>query len=114
MSFGSMNVFIEILSTLVSTDSEGFSIGGDTVLANIRAYKEERHGNEKWSNRASFSNASALFRFRTIPGLTVTNKHIIVCNGERYNITSVEDVKGRGMYIEILGSLEEAGQNSKI
>ncbi len=114
MSFGSMNVFIEILSTLVSTDSEGFSIGGDTVLANIRAYKEERHGNEKWSNRASFSNATALFRFRTIPGLTVTNKHTIVCDGDRYNIISVEDIKGRRMYIEILASLEEVDHNSQI
>ncbi len=109
MSFGSMNVFIKILSLLASTDSEGFNISGDTVLANVRAFKEERHGNEKWSNRASFSNATALFRFRTIPGLTVTNKHIIICNGERYNITSVEDVKGRGMWIETLASIEEAG-----
>ncbi|MHB1154508.1 MAG: head-tail adaptor protein [Eubacteriales bacterium] len=109
MSFGSMNVFIKILSPITSTDSEGFNIGEETVLANVRAFKEERHGNEKWANRASFSNASALFRFRVIPGLAVTNKHIIFCNGERYNITSVEDVKSRGMWIETLASIKEAG-----
>ncbi len=32
-----------------------------------------------------------------------TNKHIIICDGNRYNIYSVENVKNKGMYLEILG-----------
>jgi hypothetical protein len=34
--------------------------------------------------------------------LTVTTDHIIMTGGETFDITSVEDVKGRGMYIEVL------------
>ena len=37
-----------------------------------------------------------------IPGTTITTDHILYCNGEKFDITSVEDVKGRGMYIEVL------------
>ena len=51
---------------------------------------------------AAFSEATDLFRFRCIPGLTVTTDHILVCEDGRFEITSVEDVKGRGMYTEVL------------
>ena len=37
-----------------------------------------------------------------IPDLTVTTAMVIVCGDSRFEITSVEDVKGRGMYIEVL------------
>ncbi len=101
-----MNTFVDIVSTQPVKDSEGFAIKGDTVLASIRAYKEDRHGSESWANRAAFSKASALFRFRKIPGLEITTSLVLVCADGRYNIVSVEDVKGRGMYIEALAEKE--------
>ena len=102
MSFGKMNVRISIAEETVIKDAEGFATKTDNILASIHAYREGRHGSQKWVNRAAFSEATDLFRFRTIPGLTVTTEHVILCNGERYEITSVEDVKGRGMYLEVL------------
>ena len=74
----------------------------DTIVASVRAYKEDRHGNEKWANRATFSEATALFCFRKIPDIPVSTKMVIACSDGRYEITSVEDVKGKGMYIEVL------------
>jgi len=68
----------------------------------VRAYKKERHGTEKWANMAAFSTATALFRFRKIPGLTVDASFAIVCEDSRYRIISAEDVRGRGMYVEVL------------
>lgn len=109
MSFGKMNVFIAIVSTASAIDAAGFGTKTDTVLTSVRAYREERHGSERWANRAVFSTASTLFRFRRIPNLTVTGAHSILCNGERFNITSVEDVKGRGMYVEVLCEKVTAG-----
>ena len=102
MSFGKINIFIDLITTEPIKDDEGFVKTGDSVLARLRAYKEERHGNEKWANRAAFSTAASLFRFRVIPGITVTTAMFIICKGERYNIVSVEDVKERNMYIETL------------
>jgi head-tail adaptor len=102
MSYGKMNQFIEILSTAPTKDAEGFANPGDTVLANVRAYREDRHGNERWANMAAFSAATSLFRFRAIPGLTVDTSLFIVCGGARFRILSAEDVKGRGMYVEVL------------
>lgn len=102
MSFGKMNAFIEIIKVIPAQDGEGFSAPHDEVLANIRAYKEERHGNEKWANRAAFSSATALFCFRKIPDLDVNPSLVIICDGKRYEIHSVEDVRNRGMYIEVL------------
>ena len=102
MSFGKMNVFIDIVQKKVTTDDEGFKVETDEVLASVRAYREGRHGSEKWANRAAFSSATDLFRFRVIPGLEVTTDMVVVCGAGRFQISSVEDVKGRGMYLEVL------------
>ncbi len=108
MSFGKMNSFIEIVSAKNVTDSEGFSKRKETILANVRAYKEERHGNKVWANMAAFSEATALFRFRKIPGVNITTKLLILHDGVRYDIVSVENVKGKNMYIEVLVKKSEA------
>ena len=102
MSFGKLNTFISIVQSRLVKDSEGFTIETNKSVATVRAYREGRHGTEKWANRASFSDATDLFRFRSIPGVTVTTAMVIVCDGTKFDITSVEDVKGRGMYIEVL------------
>lgn len=97
-----MNTFIDIISSIPIKDEEGFATKGDNILASVRAYKENRHGSERWTNMASFSTASSLFRFRKISGLKVTTEMVIVCDDGRYQILSVEDVRGRGMYVEVL------------
>ena len=102
MSFGKMNTFIDIIEKVTINDSEGFSTEIDNIVATIRAYREGRHGTEMWANRATFSEATDLFRFRCIPGVTITTAMLIVCENGRFEITSVEDVKGRGMYTEVL------------
>ena len=103
MSFGKMNTFAEITEIRNVKDSEGFSSKRETVLAFIRVYREGRHGSEKWANMATYSTATDLFRFRVIPNVTVTTEMRILCDGHIFEITSVEDVKGRGMYLEVLG-----------
>jgi len=108
MSFGKMNVQVSIVMESVTKDAEGFATKTNSILTSIHAYREGRHGSQKWVNRAAFSEATDLFRIRTIPGVTVTTEHVILCDGERYEITSVEDVKGRGMYLEILGKRIDA------
>jgi hypothetical protein len=93
---------VDIVQTTITKDAEGFATSTDTVLASIRAYREDRHGSERWANMAAFSDASALFRFRKIPELTVTTEHALVCADGRYRIISIEDVRLRGMYYEAL------------
>ena len=97
-----MSVRISIAEEMVMKDAEGFATKTDNTLASIHAYREGRHGSQKWVNRASFSEATDLFQFRVIPGLAVTTAHMILCDDDRFEITSVEDVKGRGMYLEVL------------
>lgn len=109
MSFGKMKALIDIVEKITVKDSEGFSTEIDNILASVRAYREGRHGNEKWANRATFSEASDLFRFRCLPGITVTTAMLVVCENTRFEITSVEDVKGRGMYIEVLAKEVKSG-----
>ena len=111
MSFGKMNSFIDIISNAPVKDADGFVTQGDTVLASVRAYKEDRNGSERWANRAVFSEATVLFRFRKIPGVEVSPAQFIVCEEKRYRITSAEDVRGRGMYVECLCELVEGSVN---
>ena len=102
MSYGRMNTLISIVREVVTKDSEGFATKTDQVIASVFAYREGRHGSQKWVNRAAFSEATDLFRLRVIPSLTVTTAHVILCGDDHFEITTVEDVKGRGMYIEVL------------
>ena len=102
MALGRMNTFIDITGVEPTKDAEGFVTQSDIVVASVRAYVEDRHGSVAWRNRAAFSEATALFRFRVIPGVTVTTANVIVCGGDRYKILSVEDVKRRNMYYEVL------------
>jgi head-tail adaptor len=107
MSFGKMTERIDIVSTAPSKDAEGFAALGDEVVASVRAYREERHGGERWANMAAFSEATAMFRFRAVPGVEITASHSITCKGRRYRIISAEDVRGRGMYVEVMAELLE-------
>ena len=102
MSYGRMNTPISIVQEVVTKDKEGFATKTDNILVSIHAYREGRHGSQKWVNRAAFSEATDLFRFRAIPGLTICAAHVILCGDARFSITSVEDVQGRGMYLEVL------------
>ena len=103
-----MKGFSDNVGTRQVKDSEGFTHSEDEVLASIRIYREGRHGSERWANLAAFSEATDLFRFRCIPRLTVTTDHILVTENGRYDIVSVENVKGRGMYTEVLAKRSES------
>lgn len=102
LSIGRMGTFIDIVEQKKALDSEGFSSLQDVTVASVRAYREGRHGSEKWANMAVFSEATDLFRFRCIPGLTITTAMALVCGGERFQIISVENVRGKGMYLEVM------------
>jgi hypothetical protein len=95
-----MNEPITILHIVTSKDTDGFAQSSDVVLARVHAYHEQRHGNIKWANRAAFSEATALFRFRVIPGVAVEPLLIIESAGRRFEALSVEVL--RGMYVEAL------------
>ena len=48
MSFGKMNTFISIVEKQFTQDKDGFKTETDVTVAEVRAYREGRHGSEKW------------------------------------------------------------------
>lgn len=102
MSFGKMRTEISIYKRFTDIDKEGFKKEAEAPIAVMRGYREDRHGNESWRNRAAYSSATTLFRFRSIPGLKITPELYIYSEGDDFNIISVENVRNRGMYIEAL------------
>ena len=102
MSYGSMNRMADIIAERTDNDSEGFATKSGATLAVVHAYREGRHGSYRWANLAAFSDATDLFRFRAIPELPVEPGMFILYGDERFLIVSVDNVKGRGMYTEVL------------
>ena len=94
--------FITIVKPAVTADTEGFGSKVDVTQAQTRAYREGRHGSRKWANRAAFSEATDLYCFRVIPNLTITTDMQLLDGNLRWEITSVENIKGRNMYVECL------------
>lgn len=107
MALGAMTRKAAIVRYSKATDQDGFSVEAEETVAAIRCYREGRHGSERWASLAAFTEATDLFRFRRIPGVAVDETMTIVCEGSRYRILSVEDAKGRGMYVEALAKRSE-------
>jgi head-tail adaptor len=97
-----MGTPIELLRPAITTDAEGFQTVSYTPIAKVRCYMEYRNATEKWANRAAFSNAGLLLRFRHIPGLDVTTDLCVRTPKHIYSISAAENVRSRGMYWEVL------------
>ena len=105
-----MNDFIDIIERRVDKDAEGFGSGDDVILASIRAAKSYASMNEKGANDATFAVQTATFKFRRIAGLPVHPDMFIVDAAGRYNITAVNEVSGRGMYLTVTATLVTASE----
>ena len=103
MNYRQFNTHIEIVRTVIEKDGDGFSLESDIVLANVRAYREKKHGSKFWASKvAVFARADVLFQLRRIPGLELDTTMVIVCGRKRHEILHVDDDRGRGMYIDVL------------
>jgi hypothetical protein len=106
MGVSQMDVFIQVIAREPVKDAEGFGTQQDIVLFSGRAYKSVTEGgSERWRNEAVFSEELTSFRLRCVPGLKITTEHFIVDEDGRYNITKVDNVSGRGMYVNLTASL---------
>ncbi len=98
---GKFTAQIKIVSSVRLKDADGFAKDNNRTLAVVRAHIDRKNASEVWANRAAFSDASVLFRVRRIPGVDLRTDYKIIYNGTEYNIVSVEDIRGRGMYYDI-------------
>lgn len=106
MSYGKMSVFISIQKKTIGKDADGFPEILYSEPIRIRAYKEDKNGSRKWANFAEISAASSMFQFRYIPGVEVTKDYIIRYGDETYQIVSVENVRGRNRYVQVMAERE--------
>ncbi len=116
MSIGKLSTRIDIISNEPVKDFDGFVTNGDTVIASVRAYFEQKNSTERWRNMSQSGEVNALFRLRTIPGVELNTRHAIICDGKWYNIYSVENIRNRGMYLEVLAQSvsEEVSGDSEV
>lgn len=105
LSYGKMNTFVDLIEKQKVKDADGFVTETNVIVASFRAYYEPKHGSKKWVNRTQLFEATALFCFRAISGIKVNTDMVLTCEHGRFEITSVEDVKGRGMYIEVMAKV---------
>jgi hypothetical protein len=95
-----MQTPITLIREQHSKDSDGFDHSTVVVLARVRAYFEQRHGNVVWASRAAFSKATHLFRFRVISGVTVEPLYIIESTAGRFRVLSAEVLHRQ--YVDVL------------
>ncbi|MGV9196410.1 head-tail adaptor protein [Arcanobacterium canis] len=100
MSFGLMRHTIKIYAPGHATDHAGFHTNQPTLKATVRAAVEHRHATSAWVNRAAFSKATVMFRFRLHPAWRVDERDLFEFEGHTYFIDSVEIIGNR--YVEVL------------
>ena len=91
-----MNGFALIKQLYKQKDADGFTKDAELILAKVRCYREGRHGSARWANLSTFTQATDM------PDLYIDYQ------GERFKILSVENIRGRGMYLEILAEKVES------
>ena len=96
-----LNDFIDIIERRVDKDAESFGAETDVILASVRAEKSYSLGDQRETsaNDATFAVQTATFKFRRIPSLPIHPDMFIVDSTGRYNITAVDEMSGRGLYI---------------
>ena len=102
MSIGKLRTPINLIIVEKVKDKEGFTRDNLNLLAEVRAYREDKNASKRWTNRAIFPDATTLFRFRRIPKILITSEMLIICQDEYFEIISVENIRNRNMYIEVL------------
>lgn len=106
---GSMQETINIITPVLVRDIAGFTTANDWIVVTVRAYREIRHASSAWVNRAAYTNATVLFRIRTIPGVEVSEAMEIEAADGRYVIDIIEVI---GRYIEILAHQDAPERNA--
>lgn len=100
MSFGLMRHQIQIYTPGHATDTAGFHTDTPILKATVRAAVEHRHATSAWVNRAAFTKATTMFRFRLHPKWQVDERDLIEFEGRTFFIDSVEIIGSR--YVEVL------------
>ncbi len=103
----SLSTPVRIVEPLYGKDPDGFQTVSERTIAEILCRMEVKNATERWSNRADLREASSIFTFRSIPGMTITTRMVLMHGDDRYDILSVEDIRGRGMYTQIVAKLQE-------
>lgn len=98
---GRMREQISIKSRVIVIDAEGFQTEVLTEVLSTRAEWESQHATTVWKNRASFTDATDCFYIRK-PAVEIKDDMVIECGAETFEITSVDEIKGRGLWLEIL------------
>lgn len=98
-----------IIEPTYGKDREGFPTYSDTTVADVLCRMEVKNATEKWTLRADLRDANAIITFRAIPGVTVTRFMLVRIGDDLYEITNVENVRGRGMYIQLIVRLKRDG-----
>lgn len=83
------------------TDSEGFRIKKERLLDTVPISVERKSTTEKWMNSAMLSEASAVVRLR-YPTFCISTKTALLIGEKRYNILSVENVRSRNRWLELV------------
>ena len=107
-----LNDFIDIIERRVDKDAASFGAETDVILASVRAEKSYSLGDQRETsaNDATFAVQTATFKFRRIPSLPIHPDMFIVDSTGRYNITAVDEMSGRGLYIVAAARLVTASE----
>lgn len=104
MSFGKMTKQISIFTPSHIKDKDGFGQRSMSLLKTVHAYKEDKNTTERWANSTILEDATCMFTFRFIEG--VSHESVIECDGLKYSVLSVENVRQKSRYLQAVAKLE--------
>ena len=105
MSFGKMNKTITIFAPTYLKDKDAFTTTILTPVVTRRAYVEYKNLTERWANKSILKDAECVITFRFIDG--ITNDCAIKIDEQMFDIISVENVRGKGFYIQVVAKYRE-------
>jgi len=111
VSFGKMTTPVVLIGLgEYSIGDDGSAVDNPYNIKRTFAYMEQRNFGKRWINLAEWTEASVMFRLCFDPSLVLDDIRRVQVDkpsGKTYKVLSIENVRGRSMYIEILAELIE-------
>jgi len=109
LRLGKFTGSVTILQKVRTKDAEGFTSQTLNVVSTVRCYHEGREGKLLQANLATFTEATDLFQIAKPADFTLSRAYVLECGGKRYEILSVDPLKGRDLYLQVIAkSIEGA------
>lgn len=102
LRLGKFSSEVSILKKNRTQDDEGFTTMTLDAVETVRCYHENRQGSTRLIDQTTYTEVTDLFQIKKPTEYKLSRGYLLECDGEYFEILSIERIKGYNLYLQIL------------